>query len=402
MTVPDHAEPRDGVPAVTDDRDRLTAYATALAAGTGPIALDAERASGFRYSQRAYLVQIRRVGAGTALIDPIPIGRLDLLQDAMRGQEWILHAATQDLPCLAELGLRPDVLFDTELAGRLLGRERVSLAALVESELGRTLQKGHGATDWSVRPLSAAQLRYAALDVEWLVELRDHLHAELVRAGKWAWAEQEFDALRGFTPRPRGEDPWRRTSGIHRLRNPRRMAIVRQLWLARDAIAQRTDIAPGRVLPDAAILAAAEAQPTSLEALAALPAFTGRGQRRRIAQWWAAVDAARTMPDHDLPGPAPASDSLPPPRVWADKNPTAFARLGAAREVIGEVADRTGTPAEHLLTPESVRRLCWEPLPVADLDAVTARLRELGARAWQVDLLAGPLTSAINATPSAS
>jgi len=315
-------EPRDGLPQTIVSAEALASYASALAAGQGPVALDAERASGFRYSQRAYLIQVRRQGAGTALIDPIAVPDLTALAQAMQGVPWILHAASQDLPCLAELGLRPSALFDTELAGRILGRERVSLGALVESELGEILEKGHGATDWSVRPLSVAQLRYAALDVELLIELRDVLAAELAKAGKLAWAEQEFDALLDFTPRPRGEEPWRRTSGIHRIRKEQGLAVVRELWLARDRIAQREDIAPGRILPDASIVAAAAAMPASSDALGALPEFSGRGQTRRRADWWQAAPRPPRRPRGLLPRapgrartPRPPSDSSGPARA---------------------------------------------------------------------------------------
>ena len=393
-------EPRDGVPDVIVDRAGVEQYAERLAQGSGPLALDAERASGFRYSQRAYLVQLRREGAGTALIDPIALDDLLPIQEATLGVEWILHAATQDLPCLAELGLRPQRLFDTELAGRLLGRERVSLAALVASELGLVLEKGHGATDWSVRPLTAGQLRYAALDVEVLVELRDHLHAELVERGMWAWAEQEFDALVDFTPRVRAEEPWRRTSGVHRIRAPRKLAIVRSLWLARDAVARDRDIAIGRVLPDAAIIEAALAEPKTREALGNLAAFRGRGQQRRLSTWWRAVETALALDDTDLPSPASGSDGPPPPRAWADRNPAAFARLSAAREAVAAVVERTGVPAENLMSPTLVRAVCWDPPEVIDEATVAARLGVDGARPWQIELLGPALVTALAATPA--
>ncbi|WP_459984624.1 ribonuclease D, partial [Mycobacterium avium] len=145
--------------------------------GRGPFAVDAERASGFRYSNRAYLIQIRRAGAGTALIDPVshgadPVRALRPVAEVLGSDEWILHSADQDLPCLAEVGMRPPALYDTELAGRLAGFERVNLATMVERLLGFGLAKGHGAADWSKRPLPAEWLNYAALDVELLIELR--------------------------------------------------------------------------------------------------------------------------------------------------------------------------------------------------------------------------------------
>lgn len=379
-------EPRDGVPPLICDAKSLAAFASAVAQGSGPLALDAERASGYRYSQRAYLVQARREGAGTALIDPIAVDDLACLQEASAGVEWILHAATQDLPCLAEVGLRPARLFDTELAGRLLGRERVSLAALAESELGEHLQKGHGSADWSLRPLTTEQLRYAALDVEWLIELRNHLAASLDEAGKRDWAEQEFTALLDFTPRDRGEDPWRRTSGIHRLRKPRSLAVVRSLWLARDDVARRVDVAPGRVLPDASIVAAASAMPDSLDALLAIKEFTGRGQVRRARTWWSAIEQARALPDSDLPLTSPPVSGPPPPRSWADRDPGAWKRLQEARAGLAAASEQYQVPVENLLSPDLVRRICWEPPTGEPGAAVRRALAEGGARPWQMDL----------------
>ncbi|MDN5932072.1 MAG: HRDC domain-containing protein, partial [Pseudonocardia sp.] len=288
--------PADGLPPVVADRDTLRATAVAFAAGTGPIAVDAERASGFKYSQRAYLVQLRRAGAGTALIDPIPMGSdLADLAPALTGPEWVLHAASQDLGCLAETGLVPTSLFDTELAGRLAGLPRVGLGPMVESLLDLALEKGHGAADWSRRPLPQDWLVYAALDVEVLVELRDVLAGILEQQGKLEWAYQEFEAVRtAGPPAPRAE-PWRRTSGIHKIRKPRRLAAVRSLWEARDRLAAERDIAPGRVLPDAAIVDAAVNPPESAGALGSMAVFRGRSQRRMTAYWWSALAAAERL-----------------------------------------------------------------------------------------------------------
>ena len=388
-------EPRDGVPDVIVDPSDLADYAAALAAGSGPVALDAERASGYRYSQRAYLVQIRREGAGTALIDPIALPDLSAIQSATEGVEWILHAATQDLPCLAEVGLRPSTLFDTELAGRLLGRERVSLAALVESELGFLLEKGHGATDWSVRPLSQAQLRYAALDVEVLVELRDALSAALAQAGKSRLAHEEFHALLSFTPREKGEDEWRRTSGIHRVRRPRDLAVVRGLWTVRDELAREKDIAVGRLLPDSSIVAAARAPLATITDLAELKEFNGRGAHRYLKRWWGAITEARALPDGDLPTAATPPSGPPPARAWAERDPAAHARLSAARAILAELAEGQDMPVENLISPDAVRRLCWSPPDPADREAVAAVLADLGVRPWQVAATVDALTAAL-------
>ncbi|MGB7979487.1 MAG: hypothetical protein WCF36_01700, partial [Candidatus Nanopelagicales bacterium] len=251
---------RDGLPPITATPQDLADVVARIAAGTGPIAIDTERASGYRYGQRAYLIQLRRHGAGSALVDPIDIPGLPGLAQALAGPEWILHAASQDLPCLAELDLRPAAVFDTELAGRLLGMPRVGLGPMVADVLGTSLAKGHGAADWSRRPLPQAWLEYAALDVEVLIELRTELHRRLVTAGKWEWAQQEFAAVRDAAPPPPRVDPWRRTSGIHRLRSRRALCIVEHLWYARDRVAAEVDIAPGRLLPDSSLLAAGQAQ----------------------------------------------------------------------------------------------------------------------------------------------
>ncbi|MDQ2624641.1 MAG: HRDC domain-containing protein, partial [Actinomycetota bacterium] len=280
-TVVPLTEPADGVPAVIDTAEALAEAVVAFSSGTGPVASDAERASGYRYGQRTYLVQLRRAGAGTALIDPIAVPDLSSMSDALDGVEFVLHAASQDLPGFREQQLRPTAVFDTELGARILGLERVGLATVVSELLGLGLAKEHSAVDWSTRPLPPEWLRYAALDVEVLVDLRDVIADRLERAGKLSWALQEFEAVRTAPPPPPREDPWRRTSGMHAVRDARDLAVVRELWLARDESARRRDIAPGRVLPDRAIIAAAKAKPASVAELVALPEFSGKGTRRR-------------------------------------------------------------------------------------------------------------------------
>ncbi|HEV7203124.1 MAG TPA: HRDC domain-containing protein [Jatrophihabitans sp.] len=393
--VPVLREPRDGVPQPLVDYDRLDALAHAVRHGSGPVALDAERASGYRYSQRAYLVQLRRAGVGTALIDPIALPDLADLQDAMGDAEWILHAATQDLPCLDELGLRPAALFDTELAGRLLGDERVALGTMVEKHLGVGLEKGHSAADWSTRPLPYDWLIYAALDVELLVQLRDVLAAALEDAGKTEWARQEFEAIRVAPRAPGRIDPWRRTSGIHKLRHRRQLALVKALWTARDEYAASRDIAPGRVLPDSAIVEAARVAPTQAADLAALPVFGGPRQRRRLDRWFGALQDAQKLSDDELPPiTLGSSDGIPAPSRWRERDPAAAARLARARAAVTELAEQHTVLAQNLLASDVIRRLCWEP-PAASDDSVRARLAELGARPWQIEVTAARLTTAL-------
>lgn len=393
-------DPREGIPPVTASPEALADVVAAFAAGTGPVAVDAERASGYRYGQRAYLVQLRRAGAGTALIDPTGCPDLSTLGDALADTEWVLHAATQDLPCLAEIGMRPTSLFDTELAGRLAGFPRVGLGAMVENVLGFALEKGHSAVDWSTRPLPDPWLRYAALDVELLVDLRDALEEELRTQGKLDWALQEFAAIAAAPPAPPRIDPWRRTSGMHKVRRRRQIAVVRELWLARDQAARERDVSPGRVLSDAAIVTAALESPPNGHALAALPGFGHRMGRRQLDQWQAAIDRARALPERELPQPAAAYTGPPPPRAWADKDPVAAARLSAARAAVSALAEELNLPQENLITPDTVRRLCWTPPARPTQEAVSAALAGLGARAWQIELITPLLAVALTARPA--
>ncbi len=383
------------MPAVVVDGAGLAEVIARFAAASGPVAVDAERASGYRYSQRAYLVQLRRAGAGTALIDPIGCPDLSGLSEVLADAEWILHAASQDLSCLAEIGMVPERIFDTELGGRLAGFERVGLGAMVENLLGIRLEKGHSAADWSTRPLPESWLAYAALDVEVLIELRDLIEAELDGQGKLAWAHEEFAAVLHAPAPPARVEPWRRTSGIHRLRNRRQLAGVRALWETRDAMARRRDVAPGRILPDAAIVAAVTAAPESPAALMELPVFGGRSTRRHVDTWFGALTEAARLPDDALPLPSAVGDGPPPPNRWAERDPVAARRLARVRAAITVLAEQHRLPTENLVQPDAVRRLAWQPPAEADPAAVGAALERTGARPWQVALVAAALAEAL-------
>ncbi len=388
-------ELRDPLPPVVDTPELLRDTCERIAAGTGPIALDAERASGYRYSQRAYLVQVRREGSGTHLIDPTAFDSLVPLDTAFDGNEWILHAATQDLMCLAEVGLYPESLFDTELAGRLLNLPRVGLAALVEHYLGLSLAKEFSAADWSTRPLPEPWLVYAALDVEVLVELRDLIDAELQKAGKRDWAAEEFEALLSFQGPPERKEPWRRTSGIHKARGRRALGLVREIWEARDAIAEARDTTPGRILPDTSILEIAVNPPQDANALKSMRIMKNRGPRRFLSEWYDAVERGLTLDEAELPTTGQRTDGPPPPRAWADKNPEAADRLARSREVVVELAEKHDLPTENLISPQVIRNLAWEPPTPITVDTVTEALTADGARAWQIGLIIDPLTAAL-------
>lgn len=394
--------PADGVPPLLSTPDEFAAAAERLAEGTGPIALDTERASGYRYSQRAYLIQIRRTGAGSFLIDPIEHPEaLTPLIEALDGPEWILHAADQDLPCLTELGFRATTLFDTELGGRLLNLPRVNLAAMVAHFLQLGLAKGHGAADWSHRPLPDEWLNYAALDVEVLVELRDAMRAALEEAGREEWAAEEFAYELTKPPPPPKSDRWRRTSNIHTLRTSRQLAVVRELWTAREEVAARRDVAPGRVLPDSAIITAANAAPATESALTRLPVFGGPRQRRQAKVWLGAIQRALALDEKALPPRKQPTVGPPPINRWDQRNPEAAARIHAVRPALKELAEQIGIPAENLLAPEVLREVCWEGLDSFSPADVDAWLTTRDVRRWQRDLVAEPIAQALLAAAQA-
>ena len=372
-------------PHVIDTDEGLATAMSELSAGSGPFGVDAERSSGFRYSARAYLIQVSRRGGGTHLIDPIAFNGLTELGALLATDEWILHAATQDLACLAEVGLVPTKLFDTELGSRLAGLPRVGLGTVVAELLGLHLAKEHSAADWSTRPIPQDWLVYAALDVELLPDLRDALATLLESAGKTHIAEQEFAHLLTWKPAEPKTDPWRRLSGLQALTTPRHLAVARELWIARDVFAESIDMGPGRTIPDRAIVAAASRLPNSRGALAAIKEFSGRYSRRELARWWEAIE--RGLTTDDLPPMRVRGNGLSTPRNWKDRHPDAYARFVCVRETMSNIALASSIPIENLALPEMIRRICYEPPATFEPSAVADWLRDAGAREWQIELI---------------
>ncbi len=388
------SEPRDGLPKIATTAQELLEIVTAISNGTGPVALDAERASGFKFSQRAYLIQLRREGSGTHLIDPTSFENLDVLQSALQNVDWILHAASQDLVCLAEVGLVPTAgLFDTELAGRLLGLPRVGLGPLIETQLGFALAKEHSAADWSTRPLPESWLNYAALDVEFLIELWDVLGQQLNEAGKSNWAFQEFDHVQRNTFPIERVDPWRRTSGMHVIRSPREIAIVREVWQARDEIARKQDIAAGRILSDSHIVTLANSGLATKSQLLTLSFMHLRNVKRHADTWIEATLRAHALPEDELPPVKLPATGTPAPRNWEARNPAAWRRLEYVRAKLMTTAEELNLPVENLMTPETIRRVLWSPPETVEL--LHAELTSFGARPWQIEIVSPVLETAI-------
>ncbi len=390
-------EPPGGVSAPLTKPEQITDLARRLAAAEGPVAIDAERASGYRYSPRAQLIQLHRRGVGTVLIDPIEVPDLSSIGEALRGAEWVIHAASQDLACLADTGMRPDRLFDTELGGRIAGLERVSLGRMTELLLKISLAKGHSAADWSIRPLPRDYLVYAALDVEILLDLRDAVESLLDEQGKLGWAHEEFEGARTAPPSSPRVNPWRRTNGIQAVKDRAGLAIVRALWESRDEIAQRTDLAPGKMLPDRLIVAAAVAKPTHLGALLDLDGFTRRGVITHRKRWIEAIRAAQELPESELPPRREPVDPSAPPSRWMSKEPKVAEFFAVAREVVLAISEELSIPAENIVPPSAIRALAWQHPERLDAESVDAFLAAEGARPWQRALVSERLAAALSA-----
>jgi ribonuclease D len=398
-------QPSAGTPEIIDTEEAFRKAIDQLAKGSGPFAVDAERASGFRYSARAYLIQIKRIDGGLHLIDPIPFGPghqlFSELNELLNTDEVILHASTQDLPCLRELGINPAKLFDTELAGRIAGLPRVGLGPLLESIMGVLLAKEHSAADWSARPLPKEWLTYAALDVELLVELRNHMYKLLEDAKKLPWAVEEFASILNAPPAPPRVDPWRRTSGMHKIKRRDQLAVIKSLWIARDAVAAKNDIAAGKLLNDSAIVELAIAVPTNKKEFEKCLRPLGLRARwlENLQLWLDSIAAAVALPEDQWPAMRTNADTLPPIKLWRDKFPEKFAPLSHARAAIELIAQENQIPVENLVTPEHIRRVCWKP-PIGatatlSVSEVEKALTELGARQWQIDLVAPALAAAL-------
>jgi ribonuclease D len=400
--------PRAGVPDVITTQSAFEEMISALLNGVGPIAIDAERASGYKYSQRAYLIQLYRINGGLHLIDPIAIKDKSLWQrfnDNFANLEWVIHASTQDLPCLLELGLNPQSLFDTELGARIAGSPRVGLGALAESLLEFQLAKEHSAVDWSIRPLKPEWLTYAALDVDVLLDIREKVEQILIEKNKLDWAKQDFSAILSSFKLKQNDQPkidrWRKTSGMHKVRDRLTMTIIKDLWLDRDQLAQELDIAPGRILNDEAIIEIATKKPNTIEAITKVIGWRSKIQSPPYARWLAQLNNSLSTPIEKQVELRVQSNNLPPMKVWKERNPLGYARLSHARSNIAALALELDLPVENLVTPELVRKLCWE-LPKNDQSIyekyVAEQLKQMGARDWQISQVTPLIAQALPQT----
>ena len=378
-----------------DNQESLINCCKNLEKDEQPYAIDAERASGFKYSQRAYLLQISSATSDIYLIDPTSMKDLTPLRQLLNNKSWILHAATQDLPCLFELELKPGEIFDTELAARLLSLPHVGLGGLLEDELQITLDKEHSAADWSKRPLPQDWLVYAALDVEFLHQLRKSLTQKLIDNNKFEIAQQEFKALCSWQSPGLRNDPWRRTSGMHEVRGGQDAAIVRQIWLKRDEIAQQRDIAAGKVLNDAGIVEIAAKKPKTVQELKDLASIKYRPAKNDAEIWFEQLQIALQLGPDQWPVKQKGAESYPAPKSWLEKRPEAYHRLHFVKAQLHKLSEELLIPVEHLCSPDLVKKWCWDK-PTDQLETINEWLISQGARDWQAQNLAPVLLSSLD------
>jgi ribonuclease D len=226
-----------------------------------------------------------------------------------------------------------------------------------------------------------------------LHELAEKLEDDLRANNKLDWATEEFEHLLQFKPKPENPDRWRTTTGLHEVKNQQGLAVARSLWMAREALAKKLDVAPGRLIPDSSISHVAKVMHKSRPELASDKSFAGRASRSYLDTWWAAVEDGRN--ERDLPQLKVAATGIPNHRSWPNRWPKAHQRLICARFHLGELAKDLSLPLENLISPESIRQICWVERDQVAVDELNVELKALKARNWQISLIAQVLADAI-------
>ncbi|MDU1225075.1 HRDC domain-containing protein [Varibaculum cambriense] len=375
--------PRLGSVPLTDDRLQYRKHLREYSSPGEYVAFDTERASGIRYLDKAYLIQAKGQFAPLVLLDPLVLDDLSDFSEACKNSTWVLHAAKEDLECMEWAGLQAPRLFDTQIAAKLLGYEHVGLGAVTEEVLGVKLAKNHTRENWSLRPLKQSWLDYAALDVEYLVELALALKERLEAAGRLAWAEQEFSYTLAHYRRQSHPEPWRQVKGAGKARSPRQLGLLRELYSQRDEIARERDVAPHRVLPNRDLVDLVLQTPRSYQELSRRPFMKRRQPRRYARRWWQTIKKVRDLEKEQLPGREPPRKlhEISSLATWEKIDPARAELYRLLKENVSTWAQENQIWAELALSPSAIRQVAayWEPSQ--DLQNL---LKTAEARDWQL------------------
>jgi ribonuclease D len=352
-----------------DTDDRLRALADALAR-VPRIALDTESNSLHAYRERVCLLQISTDSADF-IIDPLAGIDLSPLGAVMANPsiEKVAHAAANDVAVLKrDFGFVFATVFDTLSAARICGLRRVGLSDLTERYFGIRLDKSHQRDNWGERPLAQDSLRYAQMDTHFLLPLRDRLTAELVRLNRWEHAQEVFAELCALTPSPQTFDPegyWRIALPIQL--TPRQTAVLREVYLLRETIAQTVDLPAHRVLTDKALAALARAMPQSEAALHDLDDLPIFMMEHFSAELLNAVERGLRAEPPPAPPPTPPDD------------PATVVRYTALREWRQALALAHGVDADVIIAKDTL----WQ-IAERNPDSLD-RLRDLrGMGEWRL------------------
>lgn len=349
------------------------------------IALDTEASSFHRYKESVCLIQLS-TRSETFLVDPLAIKDLGPLGTllAKPGMEVVIHDADYDLRILAKHhGIRVENVFDTLVAAELVNEPEIGLASLLGKYQGLQIDKKFQKADWSKRPLPKDMLDYAAGDTSHLIALRDILKDQLNTKQRWAWAEEEFALLTDapFNLPTNVEDPFLRMKGAKTLK-PAQLAILREVFAWRDAVAESQDRAAFMILGNDILLSLATDPPASLKDLAPRKGVNERVLERYGRKILAAVKAGQAVPKDQWP-------RLEKPKRWYrdDDYEDRLKRLKVARDVLMEQFDlRPGIVAANQLLAEIARTL------PGDRDALLAIP---GLRRYQVEHFGDHLLKAL-------
>jgi ribonuclease D len=267
------------------------------------LALDTEGASFHRFLDRIYLLQLS-TRERSAIIDPIPTGSLERLGAMLQSKsvEVVFHDADYDLRLLhQDYGWHVTNIFDTRIAAQLLGIKSFGLAALLEQYFDVKLDKKHQRADWSMRPLTADMLDYAAQDTRFLLQLRDQMKAELERRGRLRWAQEEFARLEGTRwEAEESMEGFLRLKGARDL-SRRELAVLREVANWRDTVAAQLDRATFRVMGNEVLFELARLTPKSVSELSAIKGMPKGMLDRAGADIVAAIRRGSEVPEAELP-----------------------------------------------------------------------------------------------------